>query len=102
MQPNNVKVYKLQNKATKHQKSEDSNLLEMCSLVAQKYTQYTFEELVNDVPLREVIIMYNSIQKYRAESLLYLNMIINGPNEKGKSKSNYKKTIKALSEIVER
>lgn len=84
----------------KKRKSDDEQLLEMCAIVALHYPQYTLQELVNDVPLKHVQFLYEQVQKWRAETLLLLNVIQNGPNSKDKSHSSYKKVIKELTKIA--
>lgn len=93
-------VYKIKNHRKKSKVSEDEAYLRMCAVVALNFPKYSLEELINVVPFREVNIMYEAALRWRAETLLYLNGIINGPNEKSKTKNNYKKIIKELSELI--
>lgn len=74
---------------------------DICAIVALHYTQYTFEYLVNEMPLRNVMFLYDTIQRQRAENFLLLNAIINGPNSKDESHQTYKKTIESLTKLVE-
>lgn len=102
MQQETKKVFKLKNqrRATKNL-SQDEAINRMILLVAQYYNQYTIEQIKNEIPLRQVKQMYASINRRRAETLLLLNGIINGPNSKSKSKKEYKDIIKELSNELE-
>lgn len=93
-------VYKIKNH--RHQKkNQEDPFVEMCLYVSLKYPQYTFTDLYENLPGAFVKKLYNTAQKDRAQTLLLLNSIINGPNEKSKSKKNYKDTIKSLIDVLE-
>lgn len=96
----NLKIYKIKNHR-RQKKTQDDLFVEMCLYVSLKYPQYTFTELYEELPGAFVRKLYNVAQKDRAQTLLLLNSIINGPNEKSKSKKNYKDTIKSLIDVLE-
>lgn len=95
-----ITVYKLKHQRQKKIVQEDP-LVEMCLYVALKYPQYTFTELYECLPSAFVKKLYNTAQKDRAQTLLLLNSIINGPNEKSQSKKNYRDTIRSLIDVLE-
>lgn len=94
------KVFKLQHQRKKQISDKDAFDRMIC-LVGMKYPQYTLEQLANEIPLRQVKMMAKEINRRRAETLLLLNGIINGPNSKSKSKKEYKDIIKELSDELE-
>lgn len=97
------KVFKLQNQRKSQKKiSEDEAYNRIILLVAQHYNQYTIEQLKDEIPFKQVKMMAKEINRRRAETLLLLNGIINGPNSKSKSHSEFKSIIKELSEELEK
>ena len=82
-------------------KSKEHNGLDTVAYLAYKYPQYTIKQLYEEVPQKWFPAMIRAVKKDEAEKLLLLNNIINGPNEKGKSKTTYKKTIDILKKLME-
>ena len=96
------KVFKLQNsRRTTSKFSEEDAIFMMCCAVAMSFPQYRVEELMEEVPLKLVKGLYKEANRRRAENLLLLNAIINGPNSKSKTKKEYKDTIKHLTQELE-
>ena len=96
------KVFKLQNQRKSSKISDDEAFDRMIILVGMKFPQYTLEQLRDEIPFKQVTKMYKEINRRRAETLLLLNGIINGPNSKSKSHSEYKNIIKELSDELEK
>ena len=97
MQPNQPKkVFKLKNQRKSNQVSEEEAFERMICVVGMNYPQYSLEQLRDEIPIRQLKRMFKEINRRRAETLLLLNGIINGPNSKSKSKSEYKNIIKEL------
>lgn len=82
------------------EKKKQRQLEDLYFYVAYKYPQYTIQELYEEIPAKQVAKMAKSAQKFEAEQLLLLNNIINGPNEKGKTKRVYKETIEHLQSLI--
>ena len=98
MQPNQPKkVFKLKNQRKSNQLSEEEAFERMICIVGMKYPQYSLEQLRDEIPFRQL----KRINRRRAETLLLLNGIINGPNAKSKSKSEYKNIIKELTDELD-
>lgn len=96
------KIYKFKNTRLKENKvSEDEMIFREACVVAMHFTQYTLEDLINNVPLKVLNKMYREVNRRRAETLLLLNGVINGPNSKSKSKKEYKDIINQLSKDLE-
>ena len=91
---------RLPDRAPAQPKSKSEDELETLAYLALKYPQYTIEQLYSEIPAKWFPTMIKVAKRDQAEQLLLLNNIINGPNAKDKSKSAYKKTIKALSELL--
>lgn len=92
-------VYKFKNQAKPKKKKESSDpFMKMCCIVAMNYAQYSVEQLYSEVPTKQVKLMYKEANRRRAETLLLLNGIINGPNAQDKSKKEYKEIINSLVE----
>ena len=101
-QPNQPKnVFKLKNQRKSNQLSEEEAFERMICIVGMKYPQYSLEQLRDEIPFRQLKRMFKEINRRRAETLLLLNGIINGPNAKSKSKSEYKNIIKELTDELD-
>ena len=102
MQPNQPKkIFKLKNQRKSNQLSEEEAFERMICIVGMKYPQYSLEQLRDEIPFRQLKRMFKEINRRRAETLLLLNGIINGPNAKSKSKSEYKNIIKELTDELD-
>lgn len=96
MQNQPKKIIKLHNQRKVSKVSDDEAFDRMIMQVGMKYPQYTLEQLRDEVPYRQLVKMYKESNRRRAETLLLLNGIINGPNAKEKSKREYKEIINSL------
>ena len=96
-----IKVFKLKHQRRPYQKAADKdNYLRVCIVVMLHCPQYTLEQL-REMPFKYVKMIYDRIQAEKAEELLTLNAIINGPNAEDKSKTAYKNTIDRLVKLTQ-
>lgn len=100
-QQDKSKVIKLPDRKSFTPRSKERSNLDTVAYLAHKYPQYTIQQLYEEVPQKWFPAMIRAVKRDEAEKLLLLNNIINGPNEKGKSKSTYKKTIDILKKMME-